>query len=585
MALILEIDEPSACLFQSQPGALKRIVSNLISNGQKYTTSGFVRLRIEAKSMIPAENDDPPDEDSATVSIIVDDTGKGMSKNYLRDRLYTPFAQENSHAPGTGLGLSIVRQIVTSLHGTITVESEKNKGTTVRISLPMKAPVKNTASTTQVERSEITAARHLVSGKSVAIIGFDPRAGEDALAPVPSTWSPTDRGSAFLGKSIASFCETSIGLKVHRHPSLANLGLAADIHILDLASAVASSYDLSGSSTPAVVICPSAASAAHWTRVKARTAGNAPIYYAAQPLGPLRMAKMMSSIFRDADPTSASGSLTDTWSWDYPSPGLSLASRPFELSRQSRHSGSIEYISRSAQGGTPPIPSSTPKRAEEAAQDTSNLPHVLLVDDNAINLRLLETFCRKLTIQYASASNGVQALEAFKAAMMVGKPFKFVLMDINMPVMDGLESSREIRKFEREQDPKLERHGSGDLLEKRRAVIIALTGLNSVASQQEAFASGMDLFLTKPVKFAELKELLMSEGGVERKSSVSAKAELASGDVEKSGDDIVMKDEVDTATKGGSESTTATAPANDVDDGIPSKRRRISEDNGNDFAT
>lgn len=64
-----------------------------------------------------------------------------------------------------------------------------------------------------------------------------------------------------------------------------------------------------------------------------------------------------------------------------------------------------------------------------------------------------------------------------------------------MPVMDGFESTRLIRGFEREQHLP-------------RCYIFALSGLASESAQQEAFASGIDLFLTKPVKLKELNRIL-----------------------------------------------------------------------------
>jgi CheY-like chemotaxis protein len=70
-----------------------------------------------------------------------------------------------------------------------------------------------------------------------------------------------------------------------------------------------------------------------------------------------------------------------------------------------------------------------------------------------------------------------------------------VLMDINMPVMDGFEAARAIRRFE-------QANGSP------RATIIAITGLGDISAQEQAFASGMDLFLTKPVKMKEITAIL-----------------------------------------------------------------------------
>ena len=64
-----------------------------------------------------------------------------------------------------------------------------------------------------------------------------------------------------------------------------------------------------------------------------------------------------------------------------------------------------------------------------------------------------------------------------------------------MPVMDGLEATREIRSMEHDRRQK-------------PAMIIALTGLGSATSQQEAFSSGVDLYLTKPVRFSDLRDIL-----------------------------------------------------------------------------
>lgn len=68
-----------------------------------------------------------------------------------------------------------------------------------------------------------------------------------------------------------------------------------------------------------------------------------------------------------------------------------------------------------------------------------------------------------------------------------------------MPVMDGLESTRQIRAHEKQEQLK-------------PALIIALTGLASAKTQQEAFASGIDLFLTKPVPLKELGRILEAQG-------------------------------------------------------------------------
>jgi CheY-like chemotaxis protein len=147
-----------------------------------------------------------------------------------------------------------------------------------------------------------------------------------------------------------------------------------------------------------------------------------------------------------------------------------------------------------------------------------SLPAVLVVDDNHINLQLMVTFVRKARNPFASATDGVQAVEAYKRAAShnvrpsatlddsavkdsqaaatteIVKPFKYILMDINMPHMDGIAATKEIRKYEKENG-----------LE--RATIFALTGLGQ-GDHPWAEEAGFDRLLSKPIKFKELKGLL-----------------------------------------------------------------------------
>lgn len=79
-----------------------------------------------------------------------------------------------------------------------------------------------------------------------------------------------------------------------------------------------------------------------------------------------------------------------------------------------------------------------------------------------------------------------------------------IFMDLQMPTMDGLVAAREIRRYEAENGV-------------QGAAIVALTGAAGVGVRQEAFSSGMDLFLVKPVRMGLLMDVmvLLSEGGRE----------------------------------------------------------------------
>src|ERR1700738_911679 len=67
------------------------------------------------------------------VCLTVEDSGKGISEEYMKHHLFTPFLQEDPLCPGTGLGLSIVHQLVTSINGTIDIQSEIGYGTKVEV--------------------------------------------------------------------------------------------------------------------------------------------------------------------------------------------------------------------------------------------------------------------------------------------------------------------------------------------------------------------------------------------------------------------------------------------------------------------
>ena len=125
-------------------------------------------------------------------------------------------------------------------------------------------------------------------------------------------------------------------------------------------------------------------------------------------------------------------------------------------------------------------------------------PRVLLVDDNAINLKLLVVFAKRQNLRYAEATNGLEALEVYKqeaqATSPPTRPFDFVLMDLSMPVMDGLTSTRQIRQFE-------SKNGLA------KSHIVALTGLASGQDQKDAHEAGVDTYLVKPVKFADIKSV------------------------------------------------------------------------------
>lgn len=129
---------------------------------------------------------------------------------------------------------------------------------------------------------------------------------------------------------------------------------------------------------------------------------------------------------------------------------------------------------------------------DDATERNKGARKILLVEDNQVNLKVIEMCVKATGFAYQTADNGLAALEKFKK-----EKFDVVIMDVSMPVMDGLSATREIRQFERRS-------------KRPRTTIIALTAVLSASTQHEALASGVDLFLTKPAPLKQLKEMLRS---------------------------------------------------------------------------
>ncbi|WMN12744.1 response regulator [Marivirga salinae] len=122
--------------------------------------------------------------------------------------------------------------------------------------------------------------------------------------------------------------------------------------------------------------------------------------------------------------------------------------------------------------------------------ENSNNQHILLVDDNEINLLLAEKMIQRAfpSLQIAKASDGREAVELYKKT----KP-DVILMDVQMPEMNGFEATKEIRSLEKNSV---------------RTPIIALTAGVYQMEIEECYASGMDNYINKPLKEEILHDLL-----------------------------------------------------------------------------
>ncbi|KAI9052345.1 hypothetical protein LZ554_003695 [Drepanopeziza brunnea f. sp. 'monogermtubi'] len=205
-------------------------------------------------------------------------------------------------------------------------------------------------------------------------------------------------------------------------------------------------------------------------------------------------------------------------------------------------------------GQTTPPSSSTSYPEDPNTPIAPRRPVMLLVEDNPVNMMLLATYMKKNNWEFEKATNGLLALEAFRR-----RPggFDVIFMDVSMPVMTGYEATRHIRNLETERRLAYDQQSpmsfpiptpissfpsnpspgipsatspngifptspppasafDPSIIDRRMelpksnsaTLIIALTGFSSEKDQEMAFQAGVDIFMTKPVRFREVGKIL-----------------------------------------------------------------------------
>lgn len=482
-------------------GAWKRIVMNIFGNALKYTQAGRIEvgLRIEQK----------PDREGHVrdhVCFAVEDTGRGMSSDYLKYRLFTPFSQEDNYSPGIGLGLSIIQQLTRGLGGSVDVKSSVGIGTLVEVCFPMEQaqpsapspapgpapkPLVDTAMT-NAETAERTAC--IISAEALAAaIKIDLR---------PVSTEKRER-AAIVERAIRTNAAQSLGI----HVTIATPQQPvpkADLYVVDaevyqeVLEASAAADVIHQTFSPLVVLC-SGGGPPKCFEPLTPTRKTIHLHH---PVGPRKLSTVVSSMLKSRAPEEPNPTLA---SEDQTTPTALQTTAGPPPPRPTLHKRDLRAIAAPHRAVTWPQetnpPPHPPVTETQPPPLTTTIPgpsekYLLLVDDNPINIKLLVAVVRKLKHPYATAANGLEAVNLFRQAVEQGRRFDMVFMDISMPVMDGFEAIREIRRLESEAPPE------------KRTRIAALTGLSSELSRKEALSSGGDAFLTKPIKLDTVRRLL-----------------------------------------------------------------------------
>ena len=435
---------------KGDPGRLRQILTNLVANAVKFTDNGEVTLQAYL------ENDST---DTVEIRFEVTDSGIGMSSRTI-DKLFRPFVQADSSTTrkygGTGLGLSISKQLVELMGGRIGVRSVEGQGSTFWCTARFQK---------QIGSLRAILPSGELAGKRVLIVD-DNESNRMILHHLVSGWGMVD--------DLAEDAESAW----QRISEANQKGTPYDLAILDVIMPGKDGLQLAreltshpeGSHTRLVVMT-SILQRGH--AEQARSSGA--MGYLPKPVRHDELRGCLRTVLGIQD----------------------------DQERKTEHTGSI-------------VPQLVTRHT--VAENVQH-QHVLVVEDNMVNQKLAVRMVEKLGYRPDVVDNGREAL----AALSKGR-YAAILMDCQMPLMDGFETTRIIREREasetvsspesRVSDSRPEntdhRHNTGaSKLETRRHIpIIAVTANAMQGDRERCLASGMDDYLSKPIKLEELRAAL-----------------------------------------------------------------------------
>jgi len=405
------------------PNRLRQILVNLLGNAVKFTDRGQITVRIAVQ-----------EEDGQAVALRfeVRDTGIGISHE-ARARIFDSFSQADGSTTrkhgGTGLGLAISKQLVELMGGEIGVDNALPQGSVFWFVVNFDKR--------RVDVNDPTFSSNLTQGLRALIVDDNPnsRAGLERQL---SAWRiatdaagaddalPRLRQAAAAG---APFDAALLDMELRRTSGLA---LAAAI-----AAARAADPALAGLR---LLLLSSERSAAD--QVQLRAAG-----VAYQLIKPARDCDLFDCLMPSA---------------------------------RTADSGRSPAAQAAAPGGAAPA-APPPARAPAARPRTRGKRRVLLAEDNPVNVEVASAMLEGLGLDVSRAGNGAEALHSVQAG-----DYDLVLMDCQMPVMDGFAATTEIRRHERARG------------RARQLPIIAITANALQGDRESCLAAGMDDYLSKP---------------------------------------------------------------------------------------
>jgi two-component system sensor histidine kinase/response regulator len=429
LTCLVDADVPADLV--GDPGRIRQVLLNLVGNAIKFTARGDVAVRVTLQHEAPGK---------VVVRCEVRDTGVGVPRE-AQARLFEAFTQADASTTrrfgGTGLGLAISRRMIELMGGNIGVDSQPGLGSTFWFVVPLgrsgAQPVAVSASTALHGLRALVvdhkSSTQLILSHVLGSAGLDVRV-------VPSATE-----ALALAREAAS-PPADIVLIDHALP---------DGDALSLVDGLRSAL---GRQVPAVLLTP------RLTNLPTLTDASL-----ARVIKPVRRQDLVDTVTRLAtqvpSPAALEAAALPALSSTAPCPATLLA---------------------------PAASSQTAGHASTPASSDARAIHVLVAEDNVVNQKVARLMLERVGCRVDMVEDGEQAVAAVQRTA-----YDLVLMDCQMPVVDGLEATRRIRGL------------PGPV---SRTVIVALTANALSGDRDRCISAGMDDYLAKPVRREALDEVL-----------------------------------------------------------------------------
>jgi signal transduction histidine kinase/CheY-like chemotaxis protein len=462
---VLEDDLP--VLLLGDTVRLRQILINLIGNAIKFTDQGEVFIKVERdrtfeETSLASPNNlihnqqDPEYQIPFYLRFSICDTGIGIdSKDH--DKLFKPFSQVDASTTrrfgGTGLGLSICQQLVNLMQGTIGVSSwdEDRSGTCFWFTIPFYPQAKDKSPASREYAQAL-------DGKYILVVDGNQHTREAIAYYLRSFGAKFYLAAHNL--DVLAYLDTNTQIDValiDRRSTNTN----QDLNQMELIEQIRAKQQFAD--LPLIALLNSNFQGDLETLISQGFCG-----YLTRPVQGQRLLKAILSALNIGDSSSPDVAPIDEFS----SSSTNLLFNEITMNTD-RDLDVVE---------------SFPEASH--IRELSSL-RIILAEDNLVNQKVMAAYLTKLNCVFDLAENGEEVLELVKS-----KEYDIILMDCQMPLLDGYDTTQAIRQMEASHQ--LHKH----------IVIIAMTANAFKEDRDRCLASGMDDYLSKPLRKQQLQETL-----------------------------------------------------------------------------